>query len=57
MKPGVYDYKFEPVLRYLKIQPNDLEPMFNFDYRRSDLITKEKRGGYPYHFPYGWYRP
>lgn len=56
MKSGAYDYKFEPVLRYLKIQPNDLEPMFNFDYRRSDLLTREKRGGYPYHFPYGWYR-
>ena len=30
--------------------------MFNFQYPRSEPPKKEKRGGYPYHLPLGWYR-
>ena len=43
-------------MKYLKLQRSDLEPRSNRDYRGFPLTTVEPCGGYPYHFPIGWYR-
>lgn len=51
--PTNYDYKLEPVIAVLQLQPSDFEPHYNRFY--PDAKT-ETRGGYPYHFPKGWYR-
>ena len=48
-----YDYKLEPALAYLQLQPSDFEPSYNRNYPDA---REEIRVGYPYHFPQGWYR-
>ncbi|CAF1113733.1 unnamed protein product [Rotaria sordida] len=51
-----YECSWKSVLSYLQIRPGDLDPRFNFDYRKPGLPKEETRGCYPYHFPLGWYR-
>ncbi|CAF3486087.1 unnamed protein product [Rotaria sp. Silwood1] len=54
--PGEYEYTWKPALKFLKLQPSDLAPEHNFDYRESGVIEEDTRGGYPYYLPIGWYR-
>ena len=56
VKAGTHEFKLTPVLSYLQLRPSDFAPEFNMDYRRSDLPDTQKRGGYPYNLPIGWYR-
>ncbi|CAF3781498.1 unnamed protein product [Rotaria sordida] len=54
--PGEYEYTWKPALKFLKLQPSDLAPEHNFDYREPGVIKEDTRGGYPYYLPIGWYR-
>lgn len=51
--PEYYDYKLEPALAFLQLQPSDFEPRYNRDYPHA---KERRRGGYPYYFPQGWFR-
>lgn len=48
-----YNYTLEPALAFLQLQESDFDPRFNRAYPNAQ---EEKRGGYPYYFPEGWYR-
>ncbi|CAF1463483.1 unnamed protein product [Rotaria sp. Silwood1] len=50
-----YDYKWKPLITYFQLQPTDFAPEFNIDYT-SSMPTEDKRGGFPYYLPIGWYR-
>lgn len=41
---------------YFQIEPCDLEPQYNFDFRTSDLPKQLSRGNHCYYLPIGWYR-
>lgn len=56
IKPADYEYSWAPMLSYLQLRPYDFAPEYNMDYRRPGLIEVDKRGGYPYYLPIGWYR-
>ncbi|CAF0922187.1 unnamed protein product [Rotaria sordida] len=45
----------EQLVEDLKLQTNDFVPEFNVDYT-SSMPTEDKRGGFPYYLPIGWYR-
>ncbi|CAF3112685.1 unnamed protein product [Rotaria sp. Silwood2] len=51
-----YEYTWKPTLKFLKLQPSDLAPEHNFDYREPGVVEEDTRGGYPYYLPIGWYR-
>lgn len=45
-----------PLLTYLQLRPQDFDKKHNFDYNTKGLYLDNKRGGYPYYLPLGWYR-
>ena len=51
-----YEYTLQPALKFLKLQPDDLAPEHNFDYRQPGVVTEDSRGGSRYYLPIGWYR-
>ncbi|CAF0875232.1 unnamed protein product [Adineta ricciae] len=56
VKPRDYIYLWKTVLTHLKIRLADLDPQYNFDYRKPGVPDKDTRGGYPYFLPIGWFR-
>ena len=54
--PMKYEFKMRPALKFLKLQPIDLAPEHNFDYRQPGVLAEDTRGGSIYHLPIGWYR-
>ena len=55
VKVNEYQWKWEPLLSFFQLKASDLAPEFNVDYR-SDMPKEDRRGGYPYYLPIGWYR-
>ena len=56
MNPKDYECVWKPNLHYLQVRAVDLDLQYNYDYRQSDLLDKDTRGGYPYFLPIGWFR-
>lgn len=55
IKPNQYDYEWKPLISYFQLQKDELAPEFNRRYG-SDMNPRDRRGGYPYHLPIGWFR-
>ncbi|CAF2386250.1 unnamed protein product [Rotaria sp. Silwood2] len=55
VKKDKYEYKWKPLITYFQLKTSDFVSEFNIDYT-SSMPTKDKRGGYPYYLPIGWYR-
>ncbi len=49
VKPPEYECTRKSVLAYLQIGPSDLDPRYNFDYRKPGVLEEDTRGGYPYY--------
>jgi hypothetical protein len=49
VKAREYECTRKPVLTYLQIGPSDLDPRYNFDYRKPSVPQEDTRGGYPYY--------
>ncbi|CAF1452567.1 unnamed protein product [Adineta ricciae] len=56
VNPKDYECVWKSNLHYLQIRSIDLDPQYNYDYRQSDLLDKDTRGGCPYFLPIGWFR-
>ena len=54
--PAVYEYRWISAMKYLKLQESDFAPEFNVDYREEKYPEEDRRGGYPYYLPLGWFR-
>ncbi|CAF2072242.1 unnamed protein product [Rotaria magnacalcarata] len=55
VKKDEYEWKWKPLISFFQLQTTDFAPEFNIDYT-SGMPTKDKRGGFPYYLPIGWYR-
>ena len=42
-------------MKYLRLDPNDFDHAYDFDYRGCSF-SDEERGSHPYYFPRGWCR-
>ncbi|CAF3463231.1 unnamed protein product [Rotaria sp. Silwood1] len=56
VKQCEYECKWKTIIEYFNIQKPDLDPRYNFDYRKPGVSKQESRGNEPYYLPIGWYR-
>ncbi|CAF3077455.1 unnamed protein product [Rotaria socialis] len=56
VKQDDYECRWMPLISFLQLRPADLDTTFNTDYRKPNFPGEDRRGGYPYYLPLGWYR-
>ncbi|CAF2027700.1 unnamed protein product [Rotaria magnacalcarata] len=56
VKQDEYECRWMPLISFLQLRPADLDTTFNVDYRKPNFPVEDRRGGYPYYLPLGWYR-